>query len=159
VPILNATQKAKAIEMMNDLIPHTASLGVRLEEVVGDSLTLKLPYQKELIGNPETGVLHSGAITVLLDQTMGISAVCSDAVEPSITPTLDLRIDHFGVAPAGKDIYATARVCHSTKRILFVEGFAWYGSRNNMIARATGTWVRVAPIDLTRLLDNNSGNT
>ena len=139
--------------MMGDLIPHATSLGITLESVAGDSLTLKLPYQQELVGNPDTGTLHGGALTVLLDNTLGISAVCSDDVEPSITPTLDLRIDHLGVAPAGEDIFATARVCHATKRMLFIEGFAWYSEPDNIIARATGTWVRVAPINLAWLLN------
>jgi uncharacterized protein (TIGR00369 family) len=156
VYVLTNTEKANAAKKMGDLIPHTTSLGVSVEKVEDGSLTLKLPYNKKLVGNPETGVLHGGAITVLLDQTLGISAVCSDDIEPSITPTLDLRIDHFGVAPAGKDICATARVTHATQRVLFMEGFAWYDSPDNIIARATGTWVRVGPIDLTWLLDDRA---
>ncbi|MDX1733621.1 MAG: PaaI family thioesterase [Halioglobus sp.] len=150
---LSVEQKAKAVELMNSIIPHTVSLGLSLESIQGDSLTLKLPYNADLVGNPETGALHGGAVTVLLDQTMGVSAICSDDFEPSVTPTLDLRIDHLGVAPAGRDIYATARVYHATRRVLFVEGFAWCESPDKPIARGTGTWVRVAPINLTWLLD------
>jgi acyl-coenzyme A thioesterase PaaI-like protein len=84
---------------------------------------------------------------------MGVSAVCSDAFQPSVTPTLDLRIDHLGIAPAKEDLLATARVYHSTRKVLFVEGFAWYESPEKVVARGTGTWVRFAPIDLVGLVN------
>jgi len=150
---LNEEQKRRAVQAMSDLIPHTRSLGVSLESVDGEALTLRLPYQRDLVGDPDSGLLHGGAITVLLDQTMGISCVCSDAAPPSVTPTLDLRIDHLGVAPPGRDIFATARVYRATRRVLFVEGTAWCESPDRPIARATGSWVRVAPVDLTWLLE------
>ncbi len=156
---LDDAQKQQAAEMMGSLIPHTVSLGVSVESVRGDELTLRLPYREELVGDPDTGVLHGGAITVLLDQTMGISCVCSDAFKPSVTPTLDLRIDHLGVAPPGRDIFASARVYRATRRLLFVEGQAWCESRDKPIARALGTWVRMAPVDLTWLLEHRPGDT
>ena len=92
---------------------------------------------------------------MLLDQTLGMSTVCSDHVKPSVAPTLDLRIDHLGVAPAGMDIFASAKVYKATQRIIFVAGFAYCESRDKPIARATGSWVRVADFDLSWVLDKN----
>lgn len=142
---------------MGDHIPHTALLGIQVVCVDGEELTLKLPYQKELVGDPGAGTLHGGALTVLLDQTLGMSTVCSDRVEPSVTPTLDLRIDHLGVAPPGMDIFASARVYKATRKILFVEGFAYCESRDKPIARATGSWVRIGDVDLSWLLASAHG--
>lgn len=153
---LNESQKRQAVEMMGSLIPHTLSLGVSVECVLGDELTLRLPYQRDLVGDPQTGTLHGGAITVLLDQTMGLSCVCADVSKPSITPTLDLRIDHLRVAPAGRDILASARIYRATRKVLFAEGFAWCESRDKPIARATGSWVRTAPVDLFWLLEQQN---
>jgi len=139
--------------MMGEHIQHTHRLGVTLESIEGDELTLRLPYCEELVGNPETGALHGGVLTMLLDQTLGMSAICNDSVKPSVPPTLDLRIDHLGTAPAGKDILATARVYRSTRRVLFAEGFAWCeGERDKPIARATGSWVRVGEVDMSWFL-------
>jgi acyl-coenzyme A thioesterase PaaI-like protein len=39
-------------------------------------LILRLPYSPQIVGNPETGVIHGGAITTLMDTTCGISTVC-----------------------------------------------------------------------------------
>ena len=57
-------------------ITHGNLQGIRLESIDGDELTLRLPYRTELVGNPDTGVIHGGALTVLLDQTLGIATMC-----------------------------------------------------------------------------------
>jgi hypothetical protein len=36
-------------------------------------VTMRLPYREELVGNPDTGAIHSGVLTVLLDHTLGTS--------------------------------------------------------------------------------------
>jgi len=149
---LSDSEKARIIERMCNFIPHCKHLGIRLEQVVGEELTLRLPYRPELVGNPDTGVIHSGVLTVLLDQTLGKAGICCNQVEAMITPTLDLRIDHLGIAPAGLDILACARVYKTTRRILFVEGFAYSQSREEPIARATGSWVQMRELNLGKLL-------
>jgi acyl-coenzyme A thioesterase PaaI-like protein len=56
------------------------------------------------------------------------------------------------------DIYATAKVYRSTRKILFVEGVAYSESREKPIARAIGSWVRVASVDLSWLHAAELGN-
>lgn len=152
MPARSDSEKSRIIERMCSFIPHCKLLGIRLEQVIGEEVTLRLPYRSELVGNPETGVIHGGALTVLLDQTLGTAGICCDRVGTMITPTLDLRIDHLGAAPAGLDILACARVYKATRRILFVEGFAYTQSRDEPIARATGSWVQMPELDLDKLL-------
>ena len=95
MPVLSNSQKYNLVKIMNDHIPHAALLGIQVERIDGEELTLKLPYQTVLVGDSDAGTLHGGVLTVLLDQTLGMATVCCDATEPSVTPTLDLRIDHF----------------------------------------------------------------
>lgn len=156
---LTDNQKRKAAELMSSMIPHTVSLGVTVESVADGALTLRLPYQDCLVGDPETGALHGGVLSVLLDQAMGLSCIVSDEAAPSVTPTLDLRIDHLGVAPPGRDLFACGRVYRATRRIVFVEGSAWCESPDKPIARAMGSWVLVAPVNLATFLDNAPGGT
>lgn len=149
---LSASEKAKIITQMSSFIPHTHLQGISLESINGEELTLRLPYRKELVGNPETGAIHGGVLTVLLDHTLGIASLCCDQIGATITPTLDLRIDHLGVAPAGKDIFAVARVYKVTRRVVFAEGFAYCESRDKPIAKATGTWVLMPELQFSELL-------
>ena len=152
MPVLSNSQKYNLVTIMNDHIPHAALLGIQVERIDGEELTLKLPYQTALVGDSDAGTIHGGVLTVLLDQTLGMATVCCDATEPSVTPTLDLRIDHLSVAPPGMDVFASARVYKATRKILFVEGYAYCGSKENPIARATGSWVRIADVDLSWLV-------
>jgi len=149
---LTDKEKSRIVQRMCEFVPHARLLGLRLEQVDGEEVTMRLPYRAELVGNPETGTLHGGVLTVLLDQTLGTASLCCDQVGTTITPTLDLRIDHLGIAPAGKDILAVARVYKVTRRILFVEGFAYWDSREKPIARATGSWVLMPELNLGELM-------
>jgi uncharacterized protein (TIGR00369 family) len=156
---LSHSEKVRAIEAISEQIPHARLLGICLERIDGEELTMKMPYRDELVGNPQTGAIHGGALTVLLDQTLGIASVCCDQVGPMLTPTLDLRIDHLGVAPAGRDIFAVGRVYRVTRRIVFVEGFAYCESRERSIARATGSWVLMSEVDSRTLFPAHSPET
>jgi uncharacterized protein (TIGR00369 family) len=156
---LSHGEKVRAIEAISRQIPHARLLGICLERIDGEELTMKMPYRDELVGNPETGAIHGGALTVLLDQTLGIASVCCDQVGPMLTPTLDLRIDHLGVAPAGRDIFAVGRVYRVTRRIVFVEGFAYCEARERPIARATGSWVLMTEVDTRTLFPAHSPET
>ena len=149
---LSASDKSKIISQMSSFIPHTHLQGICLESINGEELTLRLPYRKELVGNPETGVIHGGALTVLLDHTLGTASICCDQIGATITPTLDLRIDHLGVAPAGKDVFAVARVYKVTRRVVFTAGFAYCESRDKPIAKATGSWVLMPELQFSELL-------
>ncbi len=153
---LSTDEKFRVIEKMNAFIPLAREFGVTVDSVEGEELTLRLPYSDLLVGDSAKGTLHSGALTVLLDQTLGLSAVCSDKTKPALAPTLDLRIDHLGIAPPGKDILATASVYRATSKVFFVEGVAYCESRDKPIARALGTWVRVGDVNMDWLLQEES---
>lgn len=157
LPALSHVQKLRLVTLVSEQVPHAALLGIRVDSVVGEEITLKLPFREILIGDTKVGTLHGGALTVLLNQTLGLATLCCDLSEPAVTPTLDLRIDHLRVATAGMPVCATAKVYRSTRKILFVEGIAYCKSRDKPIARATCSWVRVAGDDLSKLLTAELG--
>ncbi len=150
--MLNDTEKTRIIERMCQYIPLALSQGIKLENISGEEVTIRLPYRKELVGNPETGAIHSGTLTLLLDHALGTAVLCCDKVGTVMSPTLDLRVDHLSIVPAGKDIIATARVYKTTRRVLFVEGFAYWESRDKPVAKATGSWVFTPGLSLEELL-------
>lgn len=153
---LTDQEKIDLLVRMCDYIPYARHLGIHLVSVVGDAVTLCLPYRDELVGDPGNGALHSGALTILLDHTLGIAGIANDEVGPHLTPTLDLRIDHLGVTQPGRDLYATARAYRVSQRIAFVEGTAWVVSREQPVARATGSWVIMRDTDLQALTASSS---
>ncbi|MCQ9869568.1 PaaI family thioesterase, partial [Pseudomonas aeruginosa] len=100
------------------------------------------PYSQAIIGNPESGVVHGGAITTLMDTTCGISTVC---VLPDfeICPTLDLRIDYMHPAEPHKDVYGFAECYRVTPNVIFTRGFAYQDDPGQPIAHVVGAFMRM----------------
>lgn len=119
---------------------HFHALGIEVTDVERHKVIMRLDYHEDLIGNPETGVVHGGAITALLDSCCGFAA--STALdELGLTPTIDLRIDYMGPAEPHKPIYGEAEVYRSTRHVIFTRGIAHQGDPSRPIAQAVGNFV------------------
>ena len=45
---------------------HCQVLGMQVHAASAEGLTLRLPYSQHIVGNPDSGVIHGGAITTLM---------------------------------------------------------------------------------------------
>ena len=124
-------------------IKHSNLLGMELSEITENGLIIKLPYSDKIIGNPETGVIHGGAITTLMDQTCGMAAIRSIVPDYDIAPTIDLRIDYMRAAQPGRDVYALADTFRATKSVIFTRGIAYQDSADKPIANGVATFMRM----------------
>lgn len=133
------------LEMLNagirDFVPHNKALQLTVVAASWEpaSLTMKLPWDARLVGNPETQVLHGGVITTLLDACCG-GSVYVKRKSPEPIATLDLRIDFLGKAPAHRDVFARAECFRVTRSVAFVRGIAWVDSPDEPFAAATATF-------------------
>lgn len=123
------------------IIPHTRELGLEVEEVVPPRVRMRLPWSRELLGDTERGLVHGGVLTLLLDTVCGSAVLCG-LPAPEVCPTLDLRVDHYRPALAGKPILAEARVLQVTSCMVFTEGTLWQ-EPGRPIARGIGNFVRL----------------
>jgi uncharacterized protein (TIGR00369 family) len=113
-------------------------------------MTLRLPHGPAIVGNPQTGVVHGGALTTLMDTTCGMATLC---VLPrfEVCPTLDLRIDYMHPAAAGRDILGFATCYRVTRDVIFTRGIAYQDDPQSPIAHVVGTFMRLgAPKVLAR---------
>ena len=135
-------------------VPHSKAIGMKYVEHGEDHCTLKLTYSEHLIGDPDTGVIHGGAITALLDNAAGLIARPKDMHrEVAAIATLDMRIDYMGPATPGRDVYAQAHCFKRTKNVAFVRAVAYIESSEDPIATATATFMlgtRNTPINPPR---------
>lgn len=138
---------ASRFEIFKQVIPeikHCKLLGITVEELGKGFITLKLPYSANIIGNPETGVIHGGALTTLMDTACGFSAI-SALTEAAIAPTLDLRIDYMRAAKPGKPVFGHAEVYRTTRNVIFSRGVAYQESLDKPVAHCAATFMRIDP--------------
>lgn len=133
------TQKAKMAEHFINAIPHCKALNMRLTDIGDGKAAMELPYDARIVGDPETGVLHGGAVSALMDTCCGAAAMCHPS-SPSGTATLDLRIDYMRAATPGQTVRTMAECYRITKSVAFVRATAVDDDADHPVATATGAF-------------------
>ena len=131
--------KAKIARQFTETIPHAKALGMEIVALGDGSAEIRMPYDRRFVGDPETGVIHGGAVSALMD-TCGGAAVLSHPATPGGTATIDLRIDYMRAATPGHAITAQAHVYHMTRSVAFVRATAMDEDESRPVAMATGTF-------------------
>ncbi|MEZ7860102.1 MAG: PaaI family thioesterase [Porticoccaceae bacterium] len=121
---------------------HGAALGFDLRVVERGEVSMTFPYNEAVIGNPVTGVVHGGVIVSLLDTCCGCAAITS-MLRPTVTPTMDLRLDYMHPAEPGQPIYLSAKVYRNTSNVIFCRGSAWQDDKENPIAHCVATFMKI----------------
>lgn len=143
----NAFDRLRSVShMILDAVPHAKALGLTLEELEKGRVVLRAPYDTKLIGDPETGIIHGGVVTTLLDNASAV-AVTSAMETYTSTATLDLRIDYMRPGEPGRDILGQAVCYKMTRSIGFVRAKAYHETPEDPIATAQATFI----------LDSNAG--
>jgi len=121
-------------------LPQIKALDLRCLEFGRGHCLFELDYNDKLIGNPDTGVVHGGVITTLLDSAGG-------AVAFSVTPqgrsvaTLDLRIDYLAQAKPKLSIKGFAECYKQTQHVAFVRGYAYQTQKEDPIASFSASFM------------------
>ena len=136
----------KDLEEFHDQPPHSAAIGFELTGTDGAACLFKLPYAEHLIGDPDTGVIHGGAITAILDNACGWAVRNHPKwdVESSMA-TLDLRIDYMEPAEPRVDVLVRSECFKLTHNIAFVRGVAYQRDVNDPIATSMATFMLGTP--------------
>ena len=139
-----AAQKARIARQFIQAIPHSRDLGMDIVEIGAGWVVMALDYDARFVGDPETGVLHGGVVTALLDTCSGAS-VMAHAEAPGGTATIDIRIDYMRAAPPGRRLFARAECFRITRSVAFVRALAYTDSPDEPGAAAHGTFTVEPP--------------
>jgi len=114
--------------------------GLRFDRVAPGEAWSSLPYRPVFVGDDETGVLHGGVVTAMLDESCGMAVQLALDGTRAIA-TLDLRIDYQKPATPGLDIKAHSFCYRVTRSIAFVRSTAYQESEDDPVATATACFV------------------
>lgn len=132
-------EKNRIAQQFMQALPHARALGMRLIGMGEGRAEIEMEYDERLIGDPETGVIHGGAVSALMDTCCGAAAM-SHPEAPGGTATIDLRIDYMRPATPGQAIRAQAECYHITRSVAFVRARAMDDDSARAVATATGTF-------------------
>ena len=114
--------------------------GLRLDRPAPGEAWSSLPYRPVFVGDTQTGVLHGGVVTAMLDESCGMAVQLALDGTRAIA-TLDLRIDYQKPATPGLDIKAHSVCYRVTRSIAFVRATAYQDSEDDPVATATACFM------------------
>ena len=129
--------------------PFGQSLGFEFLEAKEGRLRMRTRYAEHLVGDPDSGVIHGGVITAMLDNACGravhLARMEAGRDEDGAIATLDLRIDYMSSAEPGKDLYAEAHCYKLTHNVAFVRATAYTESIEQPVASAVAAFMLGTP--------------
>ncbi|MCJ8302823.1 PaaI family thioesterase [Shewanella sp.] len=131
-----------------DQLAQCRRLKLKVHEASEHHVLIELPYNKQLIGYPDTGVIHGGVITTLMDTACGSAVVCAiyDKYQSlELSPTLDLRVDYMKPADPNKPVYGFAECYKISSSVSFTRAIAYQDSIDDPIAHSVGSFMRISP--------------
>ncbi len=114
--------------------------GLQLDRAEPGEAWSSLPYRPVFVGDTETGVLHGGVVTAMLDETCGMAVQLALDGTRAIA-TLDLRIDYQKPATPGLAISAHSLCYRVTRSIAFVRATAYQETEDDPVATATACFM------------------
>ena len=116
-----------------EAIPYLRFLGVRVEVREGRRIAV-MPFSEHLVGNPTVPALHGGTLGALLESMAHLELLAS-ADHGRLPRTITLTIN-FLRSGKTREVFASAKVVKSGRRVATLQCLAWQEDENAPIATA-----------------------
>lgn len=125
--------------------PFQRWLGIEVESIDANGVTLGMALREELMGNPRTAALHGGVFGCLIDSTASFSVI---ALLGGSNVTVDLRVDFHRAVKLGDGgrtrIRAIGNIVKAGRRLATSEARV-VDSEGNLLASGRGVFMRTEP--------------
>lgn len=124
--------------------PHMTETGLRVVSLEPARGSMVMPARTDWMGDPERGLMHPGAITVLADSACGL-AVGASLDKDNTYATLDLRMDYLRPATPELEVHCDAHCYRVSRSIAFIRAEAWQEDRSQPVASAQAAFMLSTP--------------
>jgi uncharacterized protein (TIGR00369 family) len=139
VPEEDALYPLDQVRATLESLPHFQELGIRIVDLGRGFCAAQLEPSARLVGNPDTGAVHGGVVTTLLD-SVGGAAAFSVIRNGQTVATLDLRIDYLRMSDPQRAIFGRAECYRLSRSVAFVRGLA-YCDEEEPLAHCAATFM------------------
>jgi uncharacterized protein (TIGR00369 family) len=119
----NDTETLKRLQtlkkVMQDVMPVNKLLGVVIEKLEDGYAEVRVPFQKQFVGDFRRGLWHGGILASVADTIGGLVALSMARSQDQVN-TIDMRIDYLHGA-VEEDIYGEAVLVKTGKRIILAD--------------------------------------
>jgi len=112
-------------------IPYARFLGLRTQ-MEADEMTVIMPFQDKLIGNPLLPALHGGSTAAMLELT-AVARVALSFPRLRLPKPINVSVAYLR-SGRPRDVHAQARIGKAGRRVAHVTVEAWQEDRANPIA-------------------------
>ncbi len=106
-------------EVMQNVMPVNKLLGVEIEKLEEGYTEVRVPFQKQFVGDFRRGLWHGGILASVADTIGGLVAMSLARSQDQVN-TVDMRIDYLHGA-VEEDIYGEAVLVKAGKRIILAD--------------------------------------
>lgn len=144
-------EQQQAVRDLFERIPFNLALGIELDEISTEQVTMHLSMKDELVGNFVHGILHGGVIASLLDVAGGAMAMVGAmaqhhhlrgperAAQLARLGTIDLRIDYLRPG-RGQRFTATAIPLRAGNKVAVVRS-QLHNEKGTLVAVGIGSYL------------------
>ncbi|MEK9751776.1 MAG: PaaI family thioesterase [Rhodospirillaceae bacterium] len=128
-------------------IPHHKAIGLDVVSAGKGRAVMRIGYDARFIGDPDSGAVHGGLVTTMMDATGGLAVL---SAVPAGTPvaTLDLRLDYLRAAEPGRVLIGEAECYRLTPNVAFTRGTAFEdGNAEDPVANFIATYM-IKPVGI-----------
>ena len=125
-------------EPLLDRLPYARFLNLTTR-MSGDELTVVMPFDDKLIGNPMLPALHGGSTAALLEMT-AMAQVALGFPALRLPRPINVTVAYLRTGRP-QDVHARARISRAGRRVAHVLAEAWQDSRDQPIASLTANFL------------------
>lgn len=125
-------------EPLLDRLPYARFLNLQTR-MSGDELTVVMPFDDKLIGNPMLPALHGGSTAALLEMT-AMAQVALGFPALRLPRPINVTVAYLRTGRP-QYVHARARISRAGRRVAHVLAEAWQDSRDQPIASLTANFL------------------